>query len=401
MVEIERKLLPGSLFLKLTDFRNILIIQCLAERPHGDSVMLKQPFLHPRRFLVITGTCVLSIAVLSGAGESTPRTVDISRRISAMGTTLEMRISATDRETALKASEALVAAVESVETRLSTWRPDSELSRLNGAAQGIRVDISSKLESDLREAGHWWMETEAAFDPGIGSLVTVWDVRGGGRSPSRSELNAALDEAGYENLVLNPDSATRLASGFGVEEGAFGKGVALREASTAALATGATCVVVNFGGQIEVRGACPVEVISVADPWDRARVSAVLRLPGGSVATSGNSERGNTVDGNLIGHLLDPRTGLPVLDWGSVTVVADDAVAADCVATALYVMGPQRGKEWLRERTGLEAVFVENVEKTTTVSATEGLKGHLSVIGADDMDPGVLPVIAWLNSFSE
>jgi len=71
---------------------------------------------------------------------------------------------------------------------------------------------------------------------------------------------------------------------------------------------------------------------------------------GVSVATSGASERP--------GHVLDPRTGVPVPDWGSVTIVSADALGADALSTALYVMGPVQGPEWARAH-GVAALFVE------------------------------------------
>jgi thiamine biosynthesis lipoprotein len=100
----------------------------------------------------------------------------------------------------------------------------------------------------------------------------------------------------------------------------------------------------------------------------------------GSVATSGNSERAIAVDGTGYGHLLDPRTGDPAPDWGAVTVVASDPVAADCLSTALYVMGADEAAEWLRQRPGIEAVFVERDKETVRVTVTPGFRGRLEAI---------------------
>ncbi len=104
-------------------------------------------------------------------------------------------------------------------------------------------------------------------------------------------------------------------------------------------------------------GDCGERWVEIADPDRRDHGVARLRLRSGSVATSGNSERGVLINGVRRGHLLDPLTGCPAPDWGSVTVVASDPVAADCLSTALFVMGPRRGEAWLRGRTGIDAVF--------------------------------------------
>lgn len=363
---------------------------------------MKLQFHRALQFGLPFAICGLLFCAPSVGGGAEKNAVEITRRLSAMGTALELSVWALDRDTALTASEEAVAAVEDVESRLSTWRPGSELSRLNRIAAGTRVAISQQLESNLREAGHWWAETGAAFDPGVASLVSIWGLREGGRLPSGPEMVAALAAAGYENLVLQSGFAKRLREDFGVEEGAFGKGVALREACRAALEEGARCVLADFGGQVEIQGECPERPISIADPWDRNRYLAELNLSRGSVATSGNSERGMNVDGIPVGHLLDPRTGLPVPMWGSVTVVANDAVTADVVATALYVMGPQHGAEWMRGREGLEAVFFEGSRGSVTITATAGLSDRLklsdeNVVAHEEVIPG----FAWFKNHNE
>ncbi len=84
-------------------------------------------------------------------------------------------------------------------------------------------------------------------------------------------------------------------------------------------------------------------LVAVADPRDRARTVATLRLKDACASTSGNSERGLVVNGRHIGHLLDPRTGEPAPDFGSVTVVARDGLTADVLSTAFFVLGPREG----------------------------------------------------------
>lgn len=317
---------------------------------------------------------VMVAIITSGAGASE---IELSRQVAVMGTVLEMTVSARDRGTALAASQSILDAVDGVELRLSTWREDSELSRFNQSASGTEISLSPELEADLREVRRWWSATGGAFDPGVASLVEAWDLRGRGRTPSDSELAVARAASGFEHLVLGSRAGSRSTAGFGIEEGGFGKGVALREAAAAAMAAGASCVVMNFGGQVQVAGGCGNQWVEVADPKWRHCSVARLSLGSGSAATSGNSDRGMVVDGVELGHLLDPQRGRPVPSWGAVTVVASDPVAADCLATALYVMGPRKGAEWLRANTGIEAVFAQGGGATTKLTATAGLRGRL------------------------
>lgn len=355
---------------------------------------MKHSSILPRLRRLCFGPITVAICVAPGeAGD-----VDVSRRAVVMGTVIEVEVSAQDRETAVGASQAAIDAVEAVDRRLSTWREESELSRLNRAAPGTRITISPELEADLRDARHWWMETQGLFDPGVASLVTAWDLRGGGRLPSSSELVMARAASGFEHVLIQPGFAGRAVDEFGVEEGGFGKGIALRDAAEAALERAASCVVINLGGQVVVSGACGTRGIDIAHPRQRDTVMARLRLRSGSTATSGNSERGIVVNGVSYGHLLDPTTGRPAADWGAVTVVASDPVAADCLATALFVMGPRRGAEWLRDRPGVDAVFAETDGESMIVTATPGLRGRLVVF---EETPRYLPPLSGIDEAGE
>jgi FAD:protein FMN transferase len=316
----------------------------------------------------------LALAVLGTAGSApgaSPATLD--RELAAMGTRLQVHVEAADRRSALAASEAAVRAVEAAEARLSTWRQESELARFNGSDPGLWVALSPALERDLGQAARWWRETGGAFDPGVSSLVGAWNLRGRGRVPGAEELDAARAAAGLEHFELAEGRARRLAHGFGIEEGGFGKGAALADAVGAALGAGARCVSVELGGQLTVAGECGTMTVGIAHPQRRVEVVAWLELRSGSVATSGNSERSVAAGGRRIGHLLDPSTGLPAADWGSVTVVSQDPVAADCLATALYVMGPERGLRWASARPEVAAVFAVADGDALELVTTPGL----------------------------
>lgn len=298
----------------------------------------------------------------------------LTRQLHAMGTRLEVVVEAPDRATAVSASEAAVRAVADAEERLSTWRTDSEVSRLNHSPVGRWIELSPELARDLRQVTGWWRRTDGSFHPGLAALVRVWDLRGFGRRPTPAELATALEATNMKLFELDGRCARRLADGFGIEEGGFGKGVALREAAAGSLAAGASCVAVDLGGQLHLAGDCTARAIAIAHPDDRDRVVAMLPLTVGSVATSGNSERAIVVDGLRYGHLLNPSTGLPASDFGSVTVVARDPLAADCLATALFVLGPEAGLRWADSHEGVEAIYVVRGAGEPQLRMTEGLR---------------------------
>ena len=302
----------------------------------------------------------LSIGLLVATGFASEHETDMKnaiRSVHAMGTRLTLEVSASDRAIALAASEAVLNAVEVAEARLSTWRKGSELDRLNRAAVGEWVGVSPELARELAIVLEWAVQTDGAFDPVVGSLVAAWDLRGDGAIPSERWLADIRATTGHRLLEVEERRVRRLNAGAVIEEGGFGKGAGLRDAVAAATKAGAECLFIDFGGQLVMTPACGPVTVAVANPRDRTAVVAEILVHGGSVATSGNSERNLEVDGRRIGHLLDPRSGRPAPDWGAVTVIARDPLDADCVATALFVMGPGEGLRWLESMEEVEAVF--------------------------------------------
>jgi len=291
---------------------------------------------------------VLGLAGVAGAATAPGgEPAAVERRLGMMGTALELRVDAPSRAAALAASEVAVRALEAAESRLSTWRDDSELERLNRTPAGIPLQLSPRLAAELREVQRWWRETAGAFDPGIGALVAAWGLRDGGRVPSRQELETARAAGGLAALRIAADGR-------------------------------ASSAVLDLGGQVAVYGPASW-TIPLADPRDRRRPVLALTLASGSIATSGNSEHGFERGGVRYGHLLDPRTGEPAHDFGSLTAWAPGALAADALSK-LFVLGPDAALAWARAHPGIEIVTLEPFAGGLRARATAGWKGKLEAL---------------------
>lgn len=330
--------------------------------------------------------------------------VRVERRLAAMGTWLELRLQAGERAAGLAASERALAAIEACERRLSTWGDDSELARLNHAPLGEWQSLSPELAHDLERARRHWLDTGGAFDPGLGALVEIWGLRTGGRRPSEAELVAARGARGFAGFELEGGRARRLHARAAIEEGGFGKGLALDAALAALTAAGVHEAAVDLGGQLALLGAGTTTPLTttLADPRARARAVLELELRPGSFATSGNSERGIVVDGVARAHLLDPWSGAPCADFGSLSVWARDATTADCLSTGLYVMGPEAAQAWCATHPGIEFVLVLPEGERLRVVASAGWRGRLRplvsdldlrFVGADPLPSPSLPAL--------
>lgn len=302
----------------------------------------------------------------------------VERTAWLMGTRAHLSVEADERARALGASEAALDAMVAMEELLSTWRDDTELARLNRAPIGSAVTPSPALANLLGSVRAWSLETEGAFEPAVGALIDAWDLRGSGRVPDATALAAALEATGEAGVRIDSASGrtTRLHPDAWIDAGGFGKGAALAAAARVLFDHGIARATLDLGGQLLVIGDEP-RTVAVADPVVRDRTFMTLRVADVSVSTSGQSERGIDVDGTRHGHLLDPRTGRPVPDWGSVTVVHPDPLAADVLTTALFVLGPEQGPA-LADRLGVAALFVARHGETWTARATQAMSPYLA-----------------------
>ena len=275
------------------------------------------------------------------------RAKEMSRQVLLMGTRATLTTWDDDEARGRQRLERLLGPLEATEARLSTWRADSEISRLNAAAGRGPQSLSAATCRLFTTLDRWVRETAGAFDPAIGPLTAVWDIHGSGRIPSRQALASARANAGWPRLSMSHgECMLRMPSGASLDVGAFGKGEGL-DAARAAMAGDAAPWRIDLGGQIAVSRAPPGEIgTALAHPRKRTTPWMYLALTEGSLSTSGGSERDRRVRGTRVAHHLDPHTGMPASFDGSVSVWHQSALVADLLSTALYVMGPRVGLEW-------------------------------------------------------
>lgn len=336
--------------------------------------------MHPQSPIALTVAVALAAAT---PGPAQSDGVVVERVAFAMGTSLRIQAQAESRGGAVQSSEVALRAIETAEQRLSTWRDDSELMQMLQAPVGAATPASEELCAELGKAQRWSFVTARAFDPGVGALVEAYDLRGAGRWPSAQRIAEALSRGGVADLDIANGQISRRKD-VRLDAGAFGKGAALDAAAHAMKAAGALAATLDFGGQLLLFGAKADVPVDIADPRDRSRSALRVRVGGGSLATSCNSERRLVVDGRPLSHILDPRSGRPAEDLGSVTIWATNAFDADCLSTACFVLGPDAALELVERLDGVEIVVMrcQSGSSALTVRLSSGFKDRVT---------GVLP----------
>jgi FAD:protein FMN transferase len=267
----------------------------------------------------------------------------LERDVALMGTNLHITLYEPDRTLALHQSEQWIQIVEDAEQQLSNWRESSEISKLNRSPIREPFQLSENLCRLLPEVQTWVKKTDGTFDPGVGNLLKLYGFYDRPRIPNATEIQQTLLNTGLSKIKIHQQTCTAIRKAeVVIDTGAFGKGEALQRILTNAQTNHSAPFQLNFGGQVLVYGKSTE--VELADPVNRSKGSGIrIQIKSGSVSTSGGSEHDKFVDGKWIGHILDPHTGQPSPSFGSVTVWNENALVADILSTALYVMGSKKG----------------------------------------------------------
>lgn len=307
--------------------------------------------------MMLRTTLVLAAAACGSPTEASPL-----RELSGttMGTTYMVKIVGSGERSALDAAVHRI--LQSVDARMSTFRSDSELSRFNASKATDWFSVSAATRDVVAEALRISRLSHGAFDVTVGPLVRLWGFGPRprrGRVPSAAEIAAAKERIGYRRVQVraSPPAIRKSQPEIELDLSALAKGFAVDAVARELERRGFRHFLVEVGGELRAAGrnaqARPWQV-AIERPTAGAPVPRrIVPLQDRAIATSGDYRNSWEHEGVRYSHVLDPRTGWPIAHGAaSVTVLADSAMRADALATALLVLGPQEGMA-LAEAEGL------------------------------------------------
>ena len=240
-----------------------------------------------------------------------------------------------------------------VNRQMSTYDPDSELSRFNRNPSTDWVAVSSELQQVIAEALRISELSGGAFDITVGPLVNLWGFGPEPRHdrvPSDEAIAQARERVGYWRLRVRnePPALKKDRADLYVDLSAVAKGYGVDQLAALVEMAGIDRYLVSIGGEIRARGhngqGQPWTIAIEQPAPDRRAVARLIRLGDHSVSTSGDYRNFFEQNGQRYSHLINPRTGRPVpRTLASVTVISDRSMVADTTATALMVAGPDFG----------------------------------------------------------
>ncbi len=293
---------------------------------------------------------LLPIFAATAAAE-TPAVVVVSeqgtwntRRENVLGTSLDMTIRAPSRAAARRAEQTALAEFSHQGSILSAWNPHSEFSRWQ-RTRNQAVHVSPELMDVLAQFDAWHGKTGGILNASSETAAHLWrSAASQGSVPSQGELNNAVRVMQQPHWLLDreKETATRLSSA-PLVLASFTKSLITSQAADAALAAGATGIMLNVGGDIVARGSL-TQRVDIANPDTGAENGAPIDtvvLQDRAIATSGSYRRGFDIAGTHHSHLIDPRTARPASGILSSSVIAHEAATAGALATALAILTPR------------------------------------------------------------
>lgn len=273
----------------------------------------------------------------------------------AMATPCETRLESDDENLALAVGQAVETEARRIEQKFSRYLSDSIIGQINTSG-GHPVTVDAETAHLLDFATHCFVISDGMFDITSGVLRRIWKFDGSDRVPARDQIIAMRQMIGWQKVSWK-SPVIALPAGMEIDFGGLAKEYAVDRALDAARALTARPVLVNFGGDLCVSGPRSSGArwkVAIESLESETRAAGLLELAGGAIATSGDARRFLLKDGVRYGHILNPRTGKPVVNAPrSVTVAAATCVAAGMTATIAVLQG--RRAEAFLKREGMRA----------------------------------------------
>ncbi|PWS29083.1 DUF2271 domain-containing protein [Pedobacter yonginense] len=286
----------------------------------------------------------------------------VSNYENVLGTSLELKFKTSSEADAEQAERNALAEIDRLDQVLSAYKADSEFNKwLRNGHQATK--ISADLFEVLKAFENYKVLTNGALDASAEVVGKVWKKASiENRLPSTSELQQAVNQVKQKHYVLDEanQSVTRLDDA-PLALNSFAKSYVIAKAADKAIqSAGIENVVVNIGGDMVIKGS-QAERIAIANPMADAENDIALttvQVSNMAVATSGNYRRGFNIDGKWFSHIVDPRTGNPVSEIISATVIAPNASEAGALATSFNVLSISEIEKLASTRNGVEYMLV-------------------------------------------
>jgi FAD:protein FMN transferase len=329
--------------------------------------------INMKRHVIILSLVFIALFAFKSADHSTHYKIYTSSFENVLGTSLDMKFSALDEETADKAETAAINEIKRLNSLLSSYEENSAFSKWSKTIDQ-QIKIPEELKEVLQSFEKWSALTNGKLSPAIGALDRVWkDAALHQELPSEEIIEEAIKQTNQQHWILqaNENTATHLST-TPLLLNTFVKSYIINKAVDKVMQIeGMNGVLINIGGDMVAKGVLD-EKVSIVNPIkksDNFFESNRIELKNAAVATSGNYKRGYLIQGKQYSHIINPLTGMPADEIQSATVVAKDAVVAGALATSFNVMSVEESQSLARKFSDVEYQIITS---NNTVIESDG-----------------------------
>ncbi|AAZ25001.1 FAD:protein FMN transferase [Colwellia psychrerythraea] len=337
--------------------------------------------------LLLLTTLVLTLSACFPSNPS--KNTEILLQGHTMGTTYNIKVVATKEQLIeLKLQQQIDAALEQVNQEMSTYIPDSELSKFNQSTSTAAIEVSPGFARVLKESIRLGQLSEGKLDVTVGPLVNLWGFGPEQRPetvPSDEILAATKKRIGLQNITLEGNLLSKKIPDLYIDLSTIAKGYGVDVVAELIESNGFTHYLVEIGGEMRLRGfkhtgelwAIAIERPILDQSGEERAVHQVVIPKDNAVATSGDYRNYFEADGRRFSHIIDPETGKPIdHNLVSVTVIHPSSMTADGLSTTLMVMGMEKGMAFASEN-NLAALFISKTENGFDERFTVKFKQYL------------------------
>ena len=333
-----------------------------------------------RKKLFLPSLFCLSAILLSSC--STGRGSIYRQSKALMDTYVTITVVSTSKDRAEKAVKDAFSAIERFGDLINFFSTGSELSKINRNSGVTPVKVSPLTLDVVKKSLYVARQSGGAFDPTIGPEIQMWDFHKKIR-PTDAAIKKKLPLVDYRNVIVDSKRSTVFLKkkGMMLDLGGIAKGYGADLAVETLKRDGIRAGIVAVAGDIKTFGLKPDGSpwnIGIENPRQKNasdEIMATVRLSDKAISTSGDYQRYFILGGRRYHHLLDPKTGYPAMYCRSVSVIADRGVFTDSFATAVFILGPEKGMKLLKEL-GMDGVMVDTEGH---LHITPGLKGKVTI----------------------
>ena len=310
---------------------------------------------------LVRRSCLLVLAIIAAAGTRIAHAEWLYRDAPIMGTRCDVELWDEDQLKGEAAISAVFDEMRRIDNEFSTYKPESEVSRVNALAAKGPMRISKELFDLISSSIDYSKLTRGTFDITYASVGYMYSYPDRVR-PTDAQIAAALPESNYRHIHLDAAAQTVFFdhAGVRIDFGGIGKGYAVDRGIAVLQRLGITRAMVNAGGDSRIIGDRFGKpwLIGIRDPDDRTRTILKIPLTDTAFSTSGDYERFFDEGGVRYYHILDPRTGRSPHVVRSVTIIGPNATRTDALTKSVFVMGVKQGMDFINSLDGIDAVAV-------------------------------------------